>query len=133
MKWYRRMFFKTFEWYREMNGPKSWPEGYAAANIGVLHGTNIAAMAFALGLPVSDSALPYGLARWLLVSFLAGMVPPVWCLRRAREIESEFSTEEEVVNPRGRLWMGAYAVASVAAFVAAVIFRAVHAPARVAG
>lgn len=133
MKWYRRMYFKTLEWYRDMNGSGSWPESYAAAILGTLHGLNIGAVAFFLDLPRIDSSLPYGLAGWLLVCMLAGMVPPVWCLFRAREIEAEFSTEDEVVNPSGRLWMGAYAAASSVLFVVSGIFRAFHAHGRATG
>jgi hypothetical protein len=122
MKWYRRMYFKTFEWYRDMNGAQSWPETYAAGILGSLHVLNILAFAFAVGLPVSNSSRPYGLAGWLLVGTLISLGPPMWCCFHADQIEIEFNTEDEVVNPKGRIWVALYAVMSVSAVIVAAAF-----------
>jgi hypothetical protein len=123
MKWYRRMYFKTFEWYREMNGAESLPANYAAAILGALHGINVIALGFVLDLPVSSHSLPYNMAGWLLVGVLLAAVPPTWCSLRADKIEAEFSTEEEVVNPTGRIWVAGYAVASIVALLVAIALR----------
>jgi hypothetical protein len=117
------MYFKTFEWYRDMNGPQSLPESYAAAILGALHGLNVATVAVVFGLPLLNPALPGGMAAWLLGSMLIGMVPPMWCRFRVKEIEAEFGTDEEVINPKGRIWMAVYAVVSILGLVAAFAAR----------
>ncbi|MEP6652149.1 MAG: hypothetical protein ABJA82_02260 [Myxococcales bacterium] len=132
MKWYRRMYFKTFEWYRDMNGPQSWPESYAAGILGMLHGLNVVALAMFCDVPLSDRKVPYGMATWLLVAGLVSMAPPLWCAFHATDIKAEFSTEEEVVKSTGRVWTAAYAVITVVAVVAAGVvgisrYRASHA------
>jgi hypothetical protein len=127
------MYFKTFEWYRDMNGPQSLPESYAASILGALHGINIAAVAVALGLPLLNSSLPYGMAGWLLASMLVGMVPPMWCRFRVKQIEAEFGTEEEVIDPRGRIWLATYSIVSVLALIAAFAGRAMLHRAQSAG
>jgi hypothetical protein len=122
MKWYRRMYFKTFEWYRDMNGAQSWPESYAAAILGILHGLNLLALGLVIGLPIYSSSLPYHMTRWLLAGTLIGMVPPMWCAFRAKQIEAEFTSEDEVINPRGRVVVGVYGLISIATVIAAGVY-----------
>ena len=123
MKWYRRMYFKTFEWYREAHGAQSWPESYAAGILGGLHALNLVALAFALNLPISNSALPHGMAGRLLVASLLVCIPPMLCAFRAKQIEAEFNVEEEVAKSSGRIQVALYGLFSVAAVIAAIAFR----------
>jgi hypothetical protein len=123
MKWYRRMYFKTFEWYRDMNGAQSWPESYAAAILGTFHALNLVALGWAIGLPTYSSSLPYHMTGWLLAGSLIGMVPPMWCAFRAKQIEAEFSSEDEVINPKGRAAVGIYGFISIATVIAAGVYR----------
>ncbi|MDB4981875.1 MAG: hypothetical protein JWM82_2627 [Myxococcales bacterium] len=117
MKWYRRMYFKTFEWYREMNGPESWPASYAASILGVLHWLNIATVSVVLNL--SEPSIPSWAGSWFVLGMVAALSPPMWCSFHADDIEAEFSSGEEIVNPQGRLWLGVYAGGT---FLSAAIF-----------
>jgi hypothetical protein len=119
------MYFKTFEWYRDMNGAQSWPESYAAAILGTFHSLNLVALGLAIGLQTYASSLPYHMTRWLLAGSLIGLVPPMWCAFRSKQIEAEFSSEDEVINPTGRVVVGVYGLISVATVIAAGVYRIV--------